>query len=87
MNRITFLRVVTKFILIPVFLVPLKSVKAQDITVYQYRWVAADKADEFVKRETTYWSKVAKKAEDNGKMEFWGLFEKVGGDNLQNSPN
>jgi len=87
MNRITFLRVVTKFILIPVFLVPLKSVKAQDITVYQYRWVAADKADEFVKRETTYWSKVAKKAEDNGKMEFWGLFEKVGGDNIQNSPN
>ena len=61
--------------------------KAQQISVYQFRQVPPDKADEFIKRETTYWSKVAKKAEDNGKMEFWGLFEKVGGDNLQNSPN
>jgi hypothetical protein len=63
------------------------AITAQEITVYQFRQVPPDKADEFIKRETTYWSKVAKKAEDNGKMEFWGLFEKVGGDDLQNSPN
>jgi hypothetical protein len=63
------------------------DVKSQDITVYQFRQVPQDKAAEFERRETTYWSKVAKKAEDNGKMEFWALFEKVGGDDLQNSPN
>ena len=32
------------------------------ITVYQYRHVPDDKIDEFLKRETTYWSKVAEKA-------------------------
>jgi hypothetical protein len=87
MKRMNFLATtIVQIILIPVFLAPFTS-KAQPITVYQYRWVAPDKAEEFVKRETTYWSKVAKKALDNGKMEFWALFEKVGGDNLQNSAN
>ncbi|MGH2566267.1 MAG: hypothetical protein ACRDE5_17240, partial [Ginsengibacter sp.] len=55
------------------------SLKAQGITTYQYRHVAPDKVNEFIKRETTYWSKVAQKAIDNGKMTFWALFEKVGG--------
>ena len=36
------------------------SVLAQDITTYQYRHVAPDKVAEFIKRETTYWSKIAK---------------------------
>jgi len=63
------------------------KVSAQDISTYQFRSVAPDKADEFIKRETTYWSKVAQKAIDNGKLTFWGLFEKVGGSDLQNSPN
>jgi hypothetical protein len=60
---------------------------AQGTTVYQYRHVPADKADEFVKRETTYWSKVAQKAIDAGKMSFWALLEKVGGTNLDTAPN
>ena len=60
---------------------------AQGITTYQYRHVAPDKMDEFVKRETTYWSKVARKAIDNGKLTFWALFVKVGALDEQNSPN
>jgi len=43
--------------------------------------------DEFLKRETTYWSKVAQKAIDGGKMTFWAVLAKVGGVNESNSPN
>lgn len=64
--------------------------KAQDdssITVYQYRHVPDDKIEEFLKRETTYWSKVAEKAAKDKTMTFWALFEKVGGYDLPNSSN
>jgi hypothetical protein len=57
------------------------------VTSYQYRKVPGDKIEEFIKRETTYWSKVAQKAIDNKKMTFWALFEKVGGYDLMNSSN
>jgi hypothetical protein len=57
------------------------------ITSYQYRHVPDDKISEFIKRETTYWSKVAQKAIDNKKMTFWALLEKVGGYDLPNSSN
>ena len=54
---------------------------AQDVMFYQYRKVPPSKVEEFLKREITYWSKVAQKGMDNGKIEFWGLFEKVSGGN------
>jgi hypothetical protein len=57
------------------------------ITVYQYRHVPDDKVDEFVKRETTYWSKVAEQAVKDKKMSFWALLEKMGGYDLPNSSN
>jgi hypothetical protein len=62
---------------------------AQDnsITVYQYRHVPDDKIEEFVKRETTYWSKVADKAAKEKTMTFWALLEKVGGYDMPNSSN
>src|SRR5580765_4235115 len=65
------------------------SLLAQDgaITTYQYRHVPGDKIEEFIKRETTYWSKVAQKAVDNKTMSFWALLEKVGGYDLPNSSN
>ncbi|HKH62177.1 MAG TPA: hypothetical protein VKA49_15150 [Flavitalea sp.] len=57
------------------------------ITTYQYRHVPDDKIQEFVKRETTYWAKVAEKAAQAKTMTFWALLEKVGGDDLMNSAN
>lgn len=57
------------------------------ITVYQYRHVPDDKVEEFLKRETTYWSKVAQKAVDDKKLSFWAILEKVGGYDLPNSSN
>jgi hypothetical protein len=57
------------------------------ITVYQYRRVSADKRDEFVKRETTYWAEIARKAMAKGNLTFWVLLEKVGGSDMENSSN
>jgi hypothetical protein len=60
---------------------------AQEITTMQFRRVAPDKTNEFVKRETTYWSKVARKAIDKGVMSFWALFERVDGADMDKEPN
>jgi len=57
------------------------------ITSYQYRQVPGNKIAEFLKRETTYWSKVAEKAVKDKKMTFWALLEKIGGYDLPNSSN
>ena len=57
------------------------------ITVYQYRRVPNDKVDEFIKRETTYWAEVAKKAQAKGNLTFWGLFAKVGEVGMDQSSN
>jgi hypothetical protein len=74
-------------IIVPVIaLFTMSSLSAQDISFYQFRKVAPSKIDEFIKRETTYWSKVAEKGMANGKIEFWGLFEKVSGGSTE-SPN
>lgn len=59
----------------------------ESVTVLQYRHVPAEHVSAFLYRETTYWSKVAQKAVDSGKMTFWALLEQVGGHNLPNSPN
>ena len=64
-----------------------KAQTDNSITVYQYRHVPDNKIDEFVKRETTYWSKVAEAAVKNKSMSFWALLEKVGGYDLPNSSN
>jgi len=81
----------TSIILLFTFFIGLQlKSKAQDdrsITVYQYRRVPADKIDEFVKRETTYWSKVAEKATKDKTMTFWALLEKVDGYDMPNSSN
>ena len=73
--------------IIAIMLGSVNSIKAQGITTYQYRHVDPTKADEFVKRETTYWSKVARKAIDNGKMTLWVLLEKVGGTDMATASN
>ena len=60
---------------------------AQGITNYQFRKVEQANMQEFIKRETTYWSKVAEAAIEKGNLTFWGLFVKVGGFDIPNSPN
>jgi len=63
------------------------SAQDRSISVYQFRRVPDDKREEFIKRETTYWSKVAEKAVKDKTMTFWALFEKVSGYDMPNSSN
>jgi len=79
------LKITSRFLLFS-FLICSLQLQAQ-ITSYQYRNVPNDKIDEFIKRETTYWTKVAQKAVDNKQMSFWALLEKVGGYDMPNSSN
>lgn len=80
-----------KALLLFVFLFSFKM-NAQDeedpgISVYQYRYVPEAKMAEFIERETKYWSKVAENALTKGNLTFWGIFQKVGGFDIPNSPN
>lgn len=47
------------------------------VSYLQYRHVPNDKEQEFVEKETKYWSKVAKAAIDKGLMTGWALWRKV----------
>jgi len=48
------------------------------VAYLQYRAVSPDHEQEFVEKETKYWSKVAKSAIDKGQMTGWSLWRKVG---------
>lgn len=80
-----------KAILVFVFLFSFKM-NAQDdgdtgISVHQYRQVSPDQMEEFISRETKYWSKVAENATTKGNLTFWALLQKVGGFDEPNAPN
>jgi len=60
---------------------------AQTITTHQYRRVAPENMQEYLKRETTYWAKWAEKEVTKGNMTFWAILQKVGGVNQDTSPN
>ena len=74
-------------LLLMIFLLGFQINSIAQVTSYQYRHVPDNKIEEFIKRETTYWSKVAQKGVDNKLMTFWALLEKVGGYDLPNSSN
>lgn len=63
------------------------SAFTQGITVYQYRQIPYEQMEEFIERETKYWSEVAEKAIDEGKLEFWALLVKEGVFDVQNASN
>lgn len=48
------------------------------IAYLQYRVVPIDRQQEFIEKETKYWSKVAKAAIDKGQMSGWSLWRKIG---------
>jgi len=60
---------------------------AQLITTHQYRKVAPENMQEYLKRETTYWAKWAEKEVTKGNLTFWAILERVGGVNQDTSPN
>lgn len=74
-------------LLLVTFLLVFQLNSTAQVTSYQYRHVPDNKIEEFLKRETSYWTKVAQKGVDDKKMTFWALLEKVGGYDLPNSSN
>jgi hypothetical protein len=48
------------------------------VAYFQYRVVPNDRTQEFIQKETMYWSKVAATAIDKGQMTGWSLWRKVG---------
>ena len=49
------------------------------VEIVQRRFVTQENINEFIERETKYWSKVAKQAIDEGKMDSWSLWQRVDG--------
>mgnify|MGYP000027954410 CR=1 FL=1 len=67
-----------KKILVLVAALAFGSTVIGQVAYVQFRTVEEGKQAEFVEKETMYWSKVAKKAIDNGLMTGWSLWRKVG---------
>jgi hypothetical protein len=65
----------------------LQFAKAQEITSHQYRRVAPENMEEYIKRETTYWAKWAENEVKKGNLTFWGIFQRMGGTDQENAPN
>ena len=66
-----------KVILFVILALGLQQAQAQ-YKFLQYRNVPEKNEAEFVKRETQYWSKIAKENIKSGKMLAWSLWKKVG---------
>ncbi|MDH3246819.1 MAG: hypothetical protein OEM26_19515 [Saprospiraceae bacterium] len=73
-------------LLLIMFAISSSCLLAQYVVV-QYRSVPQENVGEFLHRETNYWSKVAQKAIDEGKLSSWALWQKVGGWDLPNGSN
>ncbi len=82
-----FMKAMLLFVFIFSFKLNAQDDENKGISMYQYRHVPPDQMEEFISRETKYWSKVAENAISKGNLTFWGLFQKVGGFDEPNSPN
>lgn len=60
---------------------------SQEVTTHEYRFVSPENMEEYLKRETTYYSKLAENEIKKGNLTYWAILQKVGGDNLQETPN
>ena len=67
----------TLFILGGLFCIPMMF--SQNVTTHQYRRVEPENMQEYLKRETTYWQKLAESEVTKGNLTFWAILQKVGG--------
>lgn len=61
--------------------------QAQPISSHQYRRVAPENMQEYLKRETTYWAKFAESEIKKGNMTFWAILQRMGSENMEKDPN
>jgi len=63
-------------------------VKAQEISIYNYKKVAPNDMKEYLNRANTYWSVFAENEVKKGNLTFWAVLVRAGGNvDIQNSPN
>jgi len=60
---------------------------AQAVITHQYRRVEPENMQEYLKRETTYWQKLAESEVTKGNLTFWAILQKVGGVNQDKASN
>ena len=75
------------FIILFTLLISCVFVNAQEFTTHEYRYVAPEDMDNYIKREVVYWSKFAESEMKKGNLTYWAVLERVGGENLLNEPN
>ena len=61
--------------------------RAQSISTHLYRRVAPQNLQEYMKRETTYWKPWAENEVKKGNLTFWGIFQRIDGENMETEPN
>ena len=62
-------------------------VNAQEFTTHEYRSVAPEDMEEYIKREVVYWSKFAESEMKKGNLTYWAVLQRVGGENILDEPN
>lgn len=72
---------------LPLILLSSIITHAQPVVFMQFRHIPADQTEEFIFRETNYWSQVARKAIDDGKMVNWSLWQRIGGWDMPDGHN
>jgi len=78
---------ITKSVWLVLIGLVLSTQSLSQVIATQFRYVSPENTEEFIKRETTYWSEVAREAIKQGKMVKWILWQKVGGWQLDERPN
>lgn len=63
------------------------SLGQNNLVVVQTRRVETTNIDEFVRRESTYWKEIAKKAIEDNKLSGWSLWQRVDGFDLHQEHN
>lgn len=56
-------------------------------TTHEYRTVAPEDMEDYIKREVVYWSKFAESEMKKGNLTYWAVLQRVGGENQLNEPN
>lgn len=69
------------------YLLCFQFANSQVVTTHQYRRVEPENMKEYLKRETTYWSVLAKNEIKKGNLTYWAILTKVGGEDKLDSPN
>ncbi|MDV7187682.1 hypothetical protein R3X25_10355 [Lutibacter sp. TH_r2] len=75
------------FIILFTLLMSCAYVNAQEFTTHEYRSVAPEDMDEYIKREVVYWSKFAESEMKKGNLTYWAVLQRVGGEHQLNEPN